>query len=71
MGTIAEITRRALPQTELKGNTTSSTETGGCMFSATTSGGVGRCTVHQELRSNGGTPCVADEEAGDLVSLKY
>ena len=41
------------------------------MFSATTSGGVGRCTVHQELRSNDGTPCVADEEAGDLVLLKY
>ena len=39
---IAEITVHALLQTGLKGTTSSSTATRGCMFDATTSGDVGR-----------------------------
>ena len=55
----------ALQKTERRRNTSASTATRGCMFVATTSGDVGRCTVQPELLSNDSTRCVPDKEAGD------
>ena len=64
VGTIAEITSPVLQKTQRNRNT-SGTATSGCMFVATTSGDVGRCTVQPELFSNDSTRCVPDKEAGD------
>ena len=57
--------KAGLQKTERRTNTSSSTATRGCMFVATTSGDVVRCTVHPELLSNQSTRCVSDKEAGD------
>ena len=55
-----------LQKTERRRNTSASTATRGCVFVATTSGYVGRCTVQPELStSNDSTQCVPDKEAGD------
>ena len=64
-GMIAEITSRAVQKTGRKGNTRSSTATGGCMFVATTPGDAWRCIVQLELSSIRGNRGVLNEEAAD------
>ena len=64
-GTIAGITNHGLQKTEIRANTSSNTSTRGCMFVATTSGDVGRCTGQPGLDSNDSTRCVPDKEAGE------